>query len=117
MGTPRKYRPSNGTEGIEFESNFCGQCIHQCPDPEVGKNCDISMRAFFHEINEPEFPLEWQYDATGNPTCTAYVNWNWDQDYDGNWIDPPPEPDEGDPNQLMLFSITDDILKTDETKK
>lgn len=110
----RKYRPSNGTEGMMFAESFCDQCMHQCPDPRANKNCDIAMRTFIHEIDEKEYPLEWQYDATGHPTCVAFVNWNWEQDDDGEWILPTPTEPDFDPNQLMLFSITDDILNPEE---
>lgn len=110
----RKYRPSNGSEGCWFEDKFCGQCKHQNPDPDKKPQCDISLHAFMFDLSDKEYPLEWQYDKDGKPTCTAFINWNWDDDSDGNA--PPENPDSDDPNQLMLFSITDDILKPEKQK-
>jgi len=100
------YRPSNGTEGMYFTDQFCDQCMHQNPNPEADKNCDICMRAFCYGVNDPEYPIEWTYDALGKPTCTAFISWNWDEDGDPddpeNPKAPPPPPD---PNQLQIFPL------------
>ena len=102
----KPYRPSNGIEGMIFEDHFCSQCIHQNPDPEKEKNCEIAMRAFCFDMGEKDYPSEWKYDPLGNPTCTAFVNWNWGEDGDPDDPDnpkaPPPPPD---PMQLNLFPL------------
>lgn len=100
------YRPSNGTEEMWFDDEFCNHCIHQNPDPDAHKNCEISCRAFCYNIDDEEYPREWQYDSMGQPTCTAFVNWNWGEDGDPD--DPenpkaPPPPT--DPRQLNLFPL------------
>lgn len=61
------YRPSNGTEGMIFEEKFCEQC-------KLYENggCIIWFNAGLYEINEPEYPKEWVYDAENKPTCTAF---------------------------------------------
>lgn len=100
------YRPSNGTEGWIFENKFCSRCIHQHPNPDAGKNCEIAMRAFCFDLGEKEYPREWQYDAMGDPTCTAFVNWDWGNDGDPDDPDnPKAPPPPSDPRQLNLFPL------------
>lgn len=117
MEAPRPYRPSNGCEGMYFEDKFCANCIHQCPDPEAGIDCEIFLMAFLNEIGDKDYPKEWIYGQDGQPTCTAFKKWDWDKDDDGEWLLPPENPDDGDPNQLMLFSIADDILESHVVEK
>lgn len=77
----KKYQPSNGTEGELFISGWCGECardkaaregepLEECDDNEV---CDIIGRTFAHDVNDPEYPVEWQYGKDGQPCCTAFV--------------------------------------------
>lgn len=66
----KKYRPSNGTTGGAFTSEFCARCAHE--DASEEKFCDISTRAHVHEINDPEYPPEWTYDHNDRPICTAF---------------------------------------------
>lgn len=77
----QKYRPSNGTEGEVFFDAWCRQCardrsmsegesVDECDDNEV---CGIIARTFAHDIDDPEYPREWQYGPDGQPRCTAYV--------------------------------------------
>jgi len=104
----RKYRPSNGTEGMGFTEAFCDNCLNQHPDPDNKKQCMILCRTMCYDINEKEYPEEWIYGEDGEPTCTAFVKWDWGKDDDGNWIEPPPPPFD-DPNQLCLPFIFDEI--------
>ena len=103
------YRPSNGTEGMVFQENFCDHCIHENPDPNGKKKCDIVTAAMCFYPTDKEYPNEWRYDALGYPTCTKYVNWDWDSNGDpddpDNPIAPPPPPD---PNQIALFPLYPD---------
>lgn len=77
----QKYQPSNGTEGEIFFENWCRQCARdkamssgedfdECDDNEV---CGIIALTFSHNVNDPEYPSEWQYDKQGQPCCTAFV--------------------------------------------
>lgn len=66
----KKYRPSNGSEGMWFTERFCERCAH---DQDTGKECPILMRTMLHEVDEPEYPSEWTYDQDGKPTCTAFT--------------------------------------------
>jgi hypothetical protein len=117
-----KYRPSNGTEGMWFTSNFCEQCVHekfmhtQC---HKDKKCGILSASLMYGINEPEYPKEWVYNSE-EPTCTEFVKFDWGNDEDG-WNDPdgPDSPFAPiDPNQLLLpFDIMelfgfDDVVVT-----
>lgn len=77
----QKYQPSNGTEGDRFFENWCYQCARdkamnsgtdydECGDNEI---CDRIARSFAYNVDEPEYPAEWQIDKNGQPCCTAYV--------------------------------------------
>lgn len=101
------YRPSNGTEGMSFTEDFCEQCIHDNPDPNHPKKCEIFTATMLYGPNEPEYPKEWCYQD-GKPTCTNFVKWDWgngDPDDPDNPHAPPPPPD---PNQLNLFPLYPD---------
>lgn len=76
-----KYRPSNGTEGDLFFAAWCGKCqrdkamregcaIEECDDSE---RCDLIAATMIFDVDEPGYPTEWQYDKTGQPSCTAYI--------------------------------------------
>lgn len=67
----RLYRPSNGTEGMMFEAEFCDRCCKSLFWTD-DQGCAILGNALFHEVDEPEYPKEWTYDDKGNPTCTAF---------------------------------------------
>ena len=111
----RKYQPSNGTEGEWFMGKFCDQCIHEHPKPDVDPECEIIILTMGLSVNHKDYPEEWCYNENDKPTCTKFQKWDWGNDYDG--FNEPPEPELIDPNQLMLFSITDEILKQTTIKK
>ena len=115
----RKYQPSNGSEGECFILDHCYQCIHgkyEHTGEIEDKPCDILTRSYFLDVKDKDYPIEWQYDKDNKPTCTAFVKFDWEQDDNGNWINPPENPDDGDPNQLMLFSIADEVLENHKVK-
>jgi hypothetical protein len=64
-----KYRPSNGTEGMMFMDDFCNCC-----EMDNGRDicCRIMMLTMVYDLNDPEYPPEWQYDENGEPVCTAF---------------------------------------------
>lgn len=77
----QKYRPSNGTEGASFIDAWCGNCerdhgmlkglpLEECDDNHV---CDIIARTFLLNLNDPDYPSEWQYGSDGQPRCHAFV--------------------------------------------
>lgn len=111
----KKYRPSNGSEGDWFCDKFCMNCIHGKYEHTGNIDddpCEILSNSLIHDITEPGYPKEWIYDLNGKPTCTSFEKFDWEKDDDGNWIEPPKNPDDDIPdNQLMLFSIADDVLE------
>lgn len=114
----KKYRPSNGTEGMRFTEHFCDRCKNQHPDPNSSKQCMILCKTMCYDLNDKEYPEEWTYDEEGFPTCTAWNKWDWGRDDDGNWIEPPEmQPD--DPNQLCFPFLFDELkiskIKTQTT--
>jgi hypothetical protein len=65
----KKWRPSNGTEGIMFKEKFCYRCIKD-DDPE--NPCLIIGRSMAFNVDEPEYPKEWQIGPDGQPICTEF---------------------------------------------
>ncbi len=108
----RLYRPSNGTEGMSFEEDFCMQCLHTNPDPCKKPQCEIWCRVLMFNTNEKEYPKEWCYNEEDKPVCTAWVKWDWGNDGDPNDPDNPKAPKPDDPNQLVMpFMIEEVPLK------
>lgn len=64
-----RYRPSNGTEGDIFMDQFCRQCKH---DDEEDNLCDIIALTMAYDVDEKEYPEEWQHGQDGEPLCTKY---------------------------------------------
>ena len=107
----KKYRPSNGTEGLGFVEHYCANCIHGKYEHTGDTNdnpCEILTRSFMCGIDDKDYPEEWQYDDSNRPTCTAWKKWDWGRDDDGNWIEPAPPPTD-DPNQLCMPFLFDEL--------
>jgi hypothetical protein len=70
----KPYRPSNGTEGDYFCSDFCFRCKKYPDEDNANKDCDILARSFWYDIDDPKYPTEWIVDDDGlsNPRCTAF---------------------------------------------
>lgn len=64
---PRKYRPSNGTEGAAFMEAFCFQC-----ERDKDEDCPIVAATMAFDVDNERYPEEWQQTAAG-PTCTAFL--------------------------------------------
>lgn len=99
----KKYRPSNGTEGMAFTDTYCMQCINCNPDPDGKKQCDILFRSMAYDVSKDEYPLEWTYDKEGRPICTSWKKWDWDTQGDPDDLENPNAPTPFNPNQLLLF--------------
>ena len=69
----RPYRPSNGSEGMDFMDAFCCRCAKSDHD---GAGCDISDRTMWLNVTDPDYPTEWIEDVARypftNPRCTAF---------------------------------------------
>ena len=71
----RLYRPSNGSEGMWFEAQFCGRCERDRRWRETDDAffaCRIHDFAIAWDTSDPNFPTEWRYDDAGRPVCTAF---------------------------------------------
>ncbi len=102
--TPKKYQPSNGTEGMEFTDKFCMRCIHCNPDSDGDKQCEILLATIIYDYNEPPaYPEEWIYDEDDKPTCTKWEEWNWEENGDPDDPLNPNAPIPFNPNQLTIF--------------
>lgn len=63
VGKP--YRPANGTEGEIFFECFCDRCTKQ-------DSCQLPSNSMLFFKGEELYPKEFQYNADGQPTCTAF---------------------------------------------
>ncbi len=111
------YQPSNGTEGVHFTEMYCMQCINCDPDPDGEKQCEIWMRSMCYDTKDKEYPKEWCYDSDGQPTCTAWVKWDWGNDDDPDGRNEPPVKIPDDPNQLCLPFEINEILEGHQIKE
>lgn len=70
----KPYRPSNGTEGADFQDRWCCRCERDAKFsedyPELG--CQILANTFVYEVDDPRYPKEWVV-KDGSPCCTAFV--------------------------------------------
>ncbi len=69
--TTELYRPSNGSEGEWFMSQWCDRCVKDTPS----RPCRILGRTMVFDTRDKEYPHEWVHDAgqwPGNPRCTAF---------------------------------------------
>lgn len=111
------YYPSNGSEGMWFEDRYCSNCIHDNPDPNSPKKCEVILGALLHYPPEPDYPMEWRV-VNGEPTCTKFVKWDWGNDGDPDDPDNPKRPpDPPDPNQIDLFPLYPDETQYNERRQ
>jgi len=69
-----KYRPSCGTEGLDFMAKFCDRCEYDKDFYETlmaEDGCPIIAKAMTHNVNDPKYPKEWTYKK-GSPICTKF---------------------------------------------
>jgi hypothetical protein len=67
----KKYRPANGEEGEHFMRAYC-YCCTKGDTPDAPGECDMVERSFWLDIDDPDYPVEWQYGVDGQPKCTAF---------------------------------------------
>lgn len=65
------YRPSNGTEGMMFEEEFCSRCVKQ-DGPDGDSMCSVWDAAMFFSADEPDYPKELVWSPEGHPICKAF---------------------------------------------
>ena len=61
------YRPSNGTEGDWFMSEWCSKCAN-----DVNHDCKILVATLMYSVGDERYPSEWIHGDDGAPKCTAY---------------------------------------------
>lgn len=72
----RSYRPSNGTEGMDFMDKFCLRCerdrkFRETQDGEDG--CPIVADTFVYETDDHRYPKEWICEEDfSEARCTAF---------------------------------------------
>ena len=81
-GSGAKYQPAYGSEGMDFEYNWCQRCKkdegwNRDMDPE--KACMIHNRALVFDVDDQEYPAEWTYGEDGQPKCTAFEEMDGDE--------------------------------------
>ena len=72
---PKKYQPTNGTEGMGFESKWCDNCVRDAAfraNMKSGDGCQILTYAMVYDTEDDQYPAEWTYDKDGAPCCTAF---------------------------------------------
>lgn len=107
--TGESYQPSNGTEGAWFIEEYCMNCINCDPDPNGPKQCKILCASMCFSPGEKGYPEQWIYDENDEPSCTAWVKWDWGNDGDPDDPDNPKRPIPEDPNQLCFPFLLDEI--------
>ena len=68
------YRPSCGTEGLDFQWKFCDHCTKDARYRETddGRDgCQILGNTYLYPESDPRYPKEWVQDERG-PRCTAF---------------------------------------------
>ena len=69
------YRPSNGSEGMEFEARFCDHCSRDAAfreNMDGADGCPILAAVFIYDVDQQQYPKEWIEDDNG-PRCTAFT--------------------------------------------
>jgi hypothetical protein len=66
---------SNGTEGMDYQHNYCNQCLH-----DAKQNCPVWLLHLMHNYDECNKPDSFLHvliprskDGLSNEQCTMYV--------------------------------------------
>ncbi len=87
----RPYRPSNGTEGVDFIERWCGRCLRdEAYRNGTGDSCPIVADSLaIGDINDLRYPKEWVEDEPfGNARCTAFLDVGDDPELAAARVDP-----------------------------
>jgi len=74
------YRPSSGTEGESFFTEWCCHCSKDKPHSEgkdfdacgPGEVCELIANSMAFDIDHEFYPKEWIYGADGRRRCLAF---------------------------------------------
>ena len=70
----KPYRPSCGTEGLDFQEEFCFRCAKDAKYRETddgADGCPILTASYLYPVSDRLYPKEWVQDERG-PRCTAF---------------------------------------------
>lgn len=65
-----KWRPANGEEGSRFHDHFCADCKKDNPEKE--DYCPLILLTMNYDVEDEEYPVQWQIHTNGLPVCTDY---------------------------------------------
>lgn len=71
----KPYRPSNGTEGMMFQAEWCEHCErdrHYQETMEPGTGCPIIADSLVLDASDKDYPHALTHDERGRPTCLAF---------------------------------------------
>ena len=69
-----KYRPANGSEGLDFMAKFCHRCARDAKFRETQDgedSCPIARDALMYAVTDEGYPEQWIEDALG-ARCTEF---------------------------------------------
>lgn len=83
----KPYRPSNGTEGMMFQEEWCERCERDRAFRADQNNdgCSILSATMVYMADDPKYPKEWVYEpeamkrdgcltiGEGGARCTAFT--------------------------------------------
>ncbi|WP_278983242.1 hypothetical protein [Sphingobium yanoikuyae] len=69
------YRPSNGTEGEIFMSQWCAKCTldRGRREGDAFDGCEIIDLTMAYDIDDPSYPDAWVRDDDGTPHCLKFA--------------------------------------------
>ena len=53
-------------------ANWCYKCMWGNFE-DIDRACEINLRAMTHQLNDPEYPAEWNFTNGGVPQCSAFT--------------------------------------------
>lgn len=66
----RSYRPSSGTDGDAFMTEFCDRCKKDSFGV-FGNGCKIITDTYIYNVEDEKYPKQWIQDENG-ARCTAF---------------------------------------------
>ena len=65
------YRPSNGTEGMAFQNQFCDRCAKNPISMDAKNQCNILLKTLIYDVSDKKYPKQWHYTENG-PICSSF---------------------------------------------
>jgi len=86
MTDRQSYRPSNGTEGEIFMSQWCARCSRDRArrEGDAFDGCEIIFLTMAYDVDDPSYPKAWVQDDDGAPSCLEFAG----EDADDQPLDP-----------------------------